>query len=205
MGVVDPARQKGGQLPTRESRELPEELVREELGPELLAELVVVDGPLDLVRRDDKVGSFRHGVPTAIYPSGKVDLREDRLAIVQGDASDRERFGHARAAMLLPDGLSTSRTVGPSVDQSTDPSRFAEESRRANRSTSTPPAVALSRLVSGTRTGVLQIGHMAGARQVQPMTVLEDARGPLNVHSMRVPCRFAKRMRVYVPASRVQS
>ena len=47
------------------------------------------------------------------------------------------------------------------------PSREVEESRRANRSTRMEPPAALSRFVSGTRTGVLQMGQRAGLRQVQ--------------------------------------
>ena len=49
------------------------------------------------------------------------------------------------------------------------PSREVEESRRANRSTRMAAPEAFSRLVSGTRTGVLQIGHRAGLRHVQAM------------------------------------
>src|ERR1700686_5175023 len=50
------------------------------------------------------------------------------------------------------------------------PSRLAVESRRANRSTRIAAPEELSRLLSGTRTGVLQTGHRAGFRQVQPIT-----------------------------------
>ena len=46
------------------------------------------------------------------------------------------------------------------------PSRDVEESRRAKRSTRIAAPAELSRFVSGTRTGVLQIGQRAGFRQV---------------------------------------
>jgi hypothetical protein len=50
-----------------------------------------------------------------------------------------------------------------------NPSRDDEESRRANRSTSSAPPAEFSRLVSGTRTGWLQTGQRAGFRHVQVM------------------------------------
>lgn len=68
-------------------------------------------------------------------------------------------------------------------------SREDDESRRANRSTRIEPPAALSRFVSGTRTGVLQMGQRAGLRQVHVMGeegVLAMRRKKAAAHSVAI-------------------
>jgi hypothetical protein len=168
--VVDPPRQDRRERPAGEPAQALEEFRGQLLRAELLAQFPVVDPTADLVGRDDELVLPRHDAPAGDrYPSGKVIFA--RIA--------------SRSLRGTPAALSASATHGrlwlysivcPQLGQEQvpwmsrrSPSRFAEESRRANRSTSTAAPLDDSRLESGTRTGVLQMGQRANVRQVHPM------------------------------------